>query len=148
MSRATVLRESVKRRFYPFAEARGFVREKPTDPHFTSFRRFRDESVDYFEVQWDKYWQPYFVLNFGRTSATEASKSAGRTSESARESIADALSGRLQRSRGGSLSCWFHLRTPWRRFWPPEGGIIVPTRWSTNSWRRSRSSKHGGEPRP
>ncbi len=51
-----------------------------------------------FEIQWDKYWKPYFVINFGNG-----------------ESIDEQINyeGRLQRSRGGSQLCWFGTRRPW-----------------------------------
>ncbi len=93
------LRETVKQKFYPFAEARGFSRVKSNNALFTVFRK-SDGGVTYeFELQWDKYHRPYFVLNFGRP---EGSGVQTRTKR-----------GRLQRKRGGPMSCWFNLRKPW-----------------------------------
>jgi hypothetical protein len=93
------LREAVKRRFYPFVEARGFSRIKSTDSLFTTFRKGDAEVAYKFEMQWDKYHRPYFILNF---SKPDGAKMPTRTEH-----------GRLQRKRGGSMNCWFNLRRPW-----------------------------------
>jgi len=93
------LRESVKNRFYPFALERGFVRLQPSSPLVTTFRKVEAGTTYEFEIQWDKYHRPYFVLNF---SIPEGVADQGRTKQ-----------GRLQRKRGGPLSCWFNLRRPW-----------------------------------
>lgn len=96
---AQPLREALKREFYPFVEARGFVRQRATHPLFTEFRRQRDGMVQVFEIQWDKYQRPRFVLNFQRAEGMQAPSRTAR--------------GRLQRRRGGSLACWFGLHKPW-----------------------------------
>ena len=93
------LRETVKRRFYPFAETRGFARIKSSNALFTTFRKCDGDTVYEFEIQWDKYHRPSFVLNF---SLPEGSGVVARTKH-----------GRLQRKRGGPMSCWFNLRRPW-----------------------------------
>ena len=69
---ANSLREAVKKRFYPFIEAKGFSRVKSTHPHFTTFRKPNGSSVQVFDVQWDKYGRPSFVINFGEGPNTEA----------------------------------------------------------------------------
>jgi hypothetical protein len=38
--------------------------------YFTPFRRVRGGQLDVFDVQWEKYWRPRFLLNFGRGDAT------------------------------------------------------------------------------
>lgn len=93
------LRETVTRRFYPFAETRGFTRIKSGDSLFTTFRKSDGYTAYEFEIQWDKYHRPYFVLNF---SIPEGAIAPVRTKR-----------GRLQRKRGGPISCWFNLRKPW-----------------------------------
>ena len=95
-SKAQPLKEEIKN-FYKFAEQRGFAKEKSKNHYFTVFKRTNGENVDYFDIQWDKYWRPYFVLNFGQGSSKENEIS---------------ISGRLQRAKGGSLSCWFGLKKP------------------------------------
>lgn len=92
------LREALKLKFYPFAEARGFVRAKSSNPLHTVFRKIDNNTVYEFEIQWDKYHRPNFVLNL---TFPEGSEAHARTKY-----------GRLQRKRGGRLSCWFNLRKP------------------------------------
>ena len=64
MSRATPLREAVKATFYPFAQERGFVREK-ANPLFVPFRRMAGSMVQVFEIHWDKSHRPRLAVNFG-----------------------------------------------------------------------------------
>lgn len=97
-SKAAPLLAIVKKRFYPFAETRGFTRDKSINPLFTTFRRTTGTRVQVFEIQWDKYWRPCFVINFGKGFAAD-------------ERIV--YQGRLQRKRGGSRYCWFGTRRPW-----------------------------------
>ena len=92
--RSNPLRAAVKGRFYPFAESRGFVREKSHNPLFILFRRTTDTAVHVFELQWEKYGRPCFVINFGE----------GPSGESI---------GRLQPRQGAYLRHWFHIRKPW-----------------------------------
>ena len=100
VSRASPLREIIKKRFYPFAESRKFVRQKSQHPLFTEFLRTNETDIHAFEIQWDKHHRPYFVINFGKADV---------------ETELKLNSGRLQRRRGGSLRyCWFSLRRPWR----------------------------------
>lgn len=100
-SAATPLLDEIKRRFYPFVRGCGFVRARSADPHFVAFRRQAAGRTDVFEIQWDKYWRPRFVLNIER-GERDAGTDAAR------------LRGRLQRCRGGSLDCWFGLHRSWR----------------------------------
>lgn len=97
-SKAAPLLAEIKEQFYPFAETRGFVRQKSMNPLFTTFYRTTGNQIQMFEIQWDKYWKPYFVINFGEGSNIE-------------EQIN--YEGRLQRCRGGSKLCWFGTRRPW-----------------------------------
>jgi hypothetical protein len=92
------LREAVKHRFYLFAETQGFARVKSKNSLFTTFRKTYDDTVYEFEIQWDKYHRPYFVLNFSLPDGTGV--------------VARTKHGRLQRKRGGPMSCWFNLRKP------------------------------------
>ncbi|MEL4429649.1 hypothetical protein [Shewanella mangrovisoli] len=78
-------------------KSKGFEKQKSTDPHFVEFRRVTPEGVDVFEVKWDKYWRPYFVINFAKEKTDDPKWEKG---------------GRLQRKRGGLLSCWFSLSRP------------------------------------
>lgn len=101
MNQTALLREAIKAQFYPFAEARGFVRGKGASLYMP-FSRQAGERTEFFEIQWEKYGRPCFVLNFG--------EHLGPMPFNFRE--AEHI-GRLQRWRGGSLRCWFQLRKPW-----------------------------------
>ncbi|TLM73389.1 hypothetical protein ACONUD_10085 [Microbulbifer harenosus] len=96
-SKAKPLNEELKKVFFPLVESKGFVRSRSTDPHFVIFKRSTDRGEDVFEIQWDKYWRPYFVVNFEKCGVNESPWNEN---------------GRLQRRRGGSLSCWFSLFPP------------------------------------
>jgi hypothetical protein len=64
MARSTGLRAAVKERFYPFVAEAGFARAKNVHPLFTVFVRHRNDTVQVFDIQWDKYHTPRFILNF------------------------------------------------------------------------------------
>lgn len=96
-SKAQPLKDELKKSFFNFVEQRGFVREKSHNPYFTTFRRINGSDVHVFKIQWDKYWRPYFVINFGQGTTEEKEIT---------------MFGRLQRKQGGSLSCWFSLNKP------------------------------------
>jgi hypothetical protein len=92
------LREAVKDSFYPFAERAGFERLAGGSPLFTNFRRRSGDLVDVFDIQWDKYSRPSFVINFGQCPPQDE-KDCHKPC-------------RLQRKRSGHLSSWFGLRKP------------------------------------
>lgn len=112
MTATQELRQLVKARFFPYGEARGFVRARSTHPHFSVFRRFARDRVQVFNVQWDKYGAPRFIVNFGE-GPTEGVRLWGRhVAGEALEPQDCPESGRLQRRRGPYLRCWFQLNKP------------------------------------
>jgi len=62
----------VKERFYPFVEARGFVRDPSRNPLSIVFRRITRETVHVFAIQWDKYHAPRFALTQPRSERSNA----------------------------------------------------------------------------
>ena len=112
MSRTSILREAIKAKFYPFALGRGFVRGKATSM-FTPFRRIRGNVVQVFDVQWDKYNRPRFVINFGEAPSNGVEFGGQKVSTNMLEPGHCPLGGRLQRWRGGSPRTWFQLSKPW-----------------------------------
>jgi hypothetical protein len=109
MSSTSALRSELKATLWPYAERTGFTRGKATSL-FTPFRRQAGDLVQVFDVQWDKSHRPRFVINFGDASVSELLQ---------RKVVDDAGSIevhhcpemlRLQRRRGGAMSCWFQLR--------------------------------------
>jgi len=112
MSRSSSLREALKREFYPYVEERGFTRGKATSL-FTPFRRMAGNTVHVFDVQWDKYGAPQFVINFGEAEVGAGLPAGVHISAPELEPHHCLLRGRLQRRRGGTMSAWFQLRKPW-----------------------------------
>lgn len=96
-SKAKPLNDELKKRFYPLVKSMGFEKQKSTNPLFSEFRRVSSSGEDIFEIQWDKYWRPYFVVNFDKKGTSNPIWNN---------------SGRLQRKRGGQMSCWFSLSRP------------------------------------
>ena len=97
------LREAVKQHFYPFAESKGFDRAKSSHPHFTTFRRIGPDIVHVFDVQWDKYGRPKFVINF-------AEAESGPSPDAIETQDCKVLR-RLQPNKRSPR--WWRLRKPW-----------------------------------
>lgn len=111
MKKASLLREAVKTRFYPLALERGFVRGLATSL-MTPFHRISGDRVHWFEIQWDKYHRPFFVLNFSEFSVAEAGGVTTAPALFPPATVSRDGIGRLQRKKGGSLSGWFRLKKP------------------------------------
>ena len=111
MNKTAVLRQTLKERFYPFAEERGFLRGKASSL-FTPFRRTRGQEVHVFDIQWDKYGAPRFVINFGEAPSTGVEISGELVRPDHLETYHCSRRGRLQRKRGGSMGTWFQMRKP------------------------------------
>ena len=122
MSRGAALRDEMKAAFYPFAESRGFVRGKATSL-FVPFRRTRDDKAQVFDIQWDKYGRPCFVINFGEAPAGGVVFQGQRVPLDELDPVHCPLNGRLQRWRGGSRRTWVQLSKPWL-------GTLSTLRWS------------------
>ena len=121
MSRSQDLRRAVKARFYPFVESRGFLRGKTTSL-FTVFRRRDGDKLRVFNIQWDKYGAPRFVINFGELPLRNLSVTEQEIEIHHCETI-----GRLKRTKGPYLWNWFQLKKPlleaissWQRRYEPE----------------------------
>jgi hypothetical protein len=124
LSDAKTLRTAIKGRFYPFATDQGFIRGRSTSL-FTPFQRKGIEKLHCFEVQWDKYNGPRFILNFSEIPLNIVTNKTTHQALPTRETAEK--TGRLQRSKGGYMSCWFQLRKPlmkqlatWERDYSPN----------------------------
>ena len=109
MGKSKPYRDALKSRFYPFAADRGFVRGK-ADALFVPFHRIRDNKVQWFEIQWDKYHRPLFVLNFSEFNINGDLD----VEQTLSDRYAIEIIGRVQRSKGGGFSNWFQARKPWK----------------------------------
>jgi hypothetical protein len=85
MGNTTELRRELKDRFVPIAVSHSYSLSEQRAPFFLEFRRVRHREEQYFDIQWDKYGRPRFVVNFA--------SAAGR--------------GRLQPGKGSTVSSWF-----------------------------------------
>ena len=70
LTKAQILRDTVKERFYPYASEIGFIRGK-ADAIACPFHRICGDRVHWFEIQWDKYHRPCFVINFSEFALIE-----------------------------------------------------------------------------
>ena len=112
MTDARDLRELIKTRLFPYVEARGFARAKRGHPLFTTFRRRVGNKAQVFNVQWDKYGAPRFVVNFGEGPIEGVTLWGRHIPGDELEPQDCPESGRLQRKRGPYLRCWFQTRKP------------------------------------
>ena len=69
MGPTTELRRALKARFFSHAVAIGFAMDDRNQPRWTTFRRRVGSSVQIFDVQWEKYGKPRFIVHFGTCPA-------------------------------------------------------------------------------
>jgi len=67
IERSRRLRARLKADLFPVLEERGFRSLKHSNM-FYEFGRVRDGQLHVFEIQWDKYHGPKFLINFGRSA--------------------------------------------------------------------------------
>lgn len=113
MGRTTALRRALKSTLFVHAERQGFVLDTRHQPQFSTFRRRVGDTVQVFDLQWDKSGAPRFVINFGEAPAQGVVREGQPVAPEAIEVFDCRPSLRLQRRRGGSMGCWFQLRRPW-----------------------------------
>lgn len=112
MGTTTALRREIKRVFVPLATARGFDVDMREAPAFLAFRRTVGDTVQLFDLQWDKHGDTRFVVNLGtcprdglvlpdRVLPVEA-VIASWTADAAR----------LQPRRGATTASWFRQDKP------------------------------------
>ncbi len=65
MGKSAELREEVRKSFFPFIKARGFIQEKSGSPLFMSFRKKGEDRTYLVDIHWDKRYHPRFVVEFG-----------------------------------------------------------------------------------
>ncbi len=112
MGNTTELRREIKRTFVPFAEARGFNFDQRYSPQFLEFRRIIDGELHLFDIQWEKYGKPRFVVNFGKSPA-DGVKFNGELLPPDKVSPAHcSVKGRLQPGKGPMTSSWFRQDKP------------------------------------
>lgn len=111
MGKTTELRREIKRAFVPLALERGFVLDQKNAPNFLEFKRIVGAQAQLFDIQWEKYGRPRFVLNFG------VCPSSGLTIRGRHFAVEELLAGwlpggRLQPGSGPGVSSWFRQDKP------------------------------------
>jgi len=112
MAKTKPVRDALRAVFYPHVFSLGFEVDKRWQPQFVIFRRFSTNVVHVFEIQWDKYHRPRFVINFAEASLDGVE--FGEEWMDAKD-IAPVHCGtylRLTRNGGRSTASWFQLRRP------------------------------------
>lgn len=121
LSKSKPYREALKSQFYPFVADLDFVRGR-ANALSVPFHRVRDSKIHWFEIQWDKYHRPLFVLNFSELDLDEGIS----VEQSLSDRYALNIMGRVQRSKGGGLSNWFQARKPWKAALPSMSFRYTP----------------------
>lgn len=112
MGNTTDLRREIARIFVPHVERNGFTMDKRDLPAFLRFWRIKGDAAHLFDIQWEKYGRPRFVVNFGRCPAT------GLIIRGKHYAPQDVLAswapegGRLQPQPGTSSRSWFRQDKP------------------------------------
>lgn len=112
MGKTSELRSEVKRVFFPLVESHGFSIDQRDAPTFITFRRTVGESLHVFDVQWDKYGRPRFVVNFGICPASGLHLSGKDIPPDQVLAGWAPQGGRLQPRPGASDANWFRQDTP------------------------------------
>ena len=112
MGRTTALRRALKATLFDHAQRQGFVLDTRGQPRFSTFRRRVGDTLQVFDLQWDKNGSPRFVINFGEAPAEGVLRQGVRVAPEDIEVYDCRPSLRLQRKRGGTMGCWFQLRRP------------------------------------
>ncbi|MDM7948799.1 DUF4304 domain-containing protein [Hydrogenophaga sp.] len=112
MGNTTELRREIKRVFVPFAEVRGFNLDQRHSPQFFEFRRIIDGELHLFDIQWEKYGKPRFVVNFGKSPAEGVEFNGEMLSPDQVSPAHCSVKGRLQPGKGRMTSSWFRQDKP------------------------------------
>lgn len=107
MGKTTDLRRELKRRFYPFAAEHGFQIDTSPGPSGVDFRRFRAEGIDVFNLQWEKYGRPRFIVNFGQCPPDGATHFGERIAPDKVQVYMGSASGRLYANKSAETRSWF-----------------------------------------
>lgn len=112
MGNTTELRREIKRVFVPFAEAHGFKFDQRYSPQFFEFHRIVDGELHVFDIQWEKYGKPRFVVNFGKCPADGVEFNGESLSPDQVSPAHCSVKGRLQPGKGSMTSSWFRQDKP------------------------------------
>ncbi|TAL37220.1 MAG: hypothetical protein EPN97_05670 [Alphaproteobacteria bacterium] len=106
MSDTTALRDEIKKTFFPFAAEKGFSRSKGSSLFYT-FRKITPEGGYVFDIQFEKYHRPRFVVNLGSCGPAGVDFAGRKVAISDMQPSDTANFARLKPRTGGSTRSWF-----------------------------------------
>jgi hypothetical protein len=112
MGYTTALRREIKERFTPAMAERGFACDMRKAPQFFTFRRITPDAVQVFDIQWEKYGRPRFVVNFGQCAAAGVVIGGELVAPQDVFPNSTPIWGRLSPGRGGTTGNWFRQDRP------------------------------------
>ncbi len=71
MGKTTEMRQTLKQRFFPVLESKGFSKDMRFAPQFFTFRKISKDKICVLDIQWDKYGRRRFAVNFSMGSPDE-----------------------------------------------------------------------------
>ncbi|WP_345552515.1 hypothetical protein [Microbulbifer aestuariivivens] len=101
MGTTTELRKEIKKTFIPYVEAKGFISSMENAPNFFDFKKIIENEEWFFDIQFEKYGTPRFVVNFGKAQI----KNNKRTITTGHC--------RLQPGKTASTGSWFRQDKHW-----------------------------------
>lgn len=152
MAKAKSIRDALRSTFYPHATKLGFEIDKRWQPQFVVFRRLAADKVDIFDIQWDKYHRPKFVINFSEAPLDRV-EFGGKFIDTKDLMVAHCGTfHRLVRDQNKFFYRWFQLRRPLieqvlklkRNYEPDEIATQVIDRFSEVEkwWEKKIIGKH------
>lgn len=112
MGKTTALRREIEKLFVPFAVKEGFYVDRKYLPVMLCFYRIRGKEAHLFDIQWEKYGRPRFVVNFGVCPAEGVEIDGKHFAASEMMASWTREGGRLQPRAGTSSSSWFRQDKP------------------------------------
>jgi hypothetical protein len=112
MAKTKPIRDALRTMFYPHVFSLGFDVDKRLQPEFVVFRRFAANKVHIFEIQWDKYHRPKFVINFAEAPLDGIEFGGKHMDTKDLSPVHCGTYRRLLRDQGKFSYRWFQLRRP------------------------------------
>jgi hypothetical protein len=107
MGKTTELRREIKKSFIPFAESQGYKSTMQFAPTTFDFIKKTDKEILVFDIQWEKYGFPRFVVNFGKCAKHEVENILDLYSAKEINPAITPIKGRLQPKKGFTTASWF-----------------------------------------
>lgn len=100
------LRDEIKKTFFPFAAEKGFTRDKGSSLFFV-FRKVDENGGYVFDIQFEKYHKPRFVVNLGSCGVDGVTLGGRHIAASDIQPSDTPNFARLKPGAGGGTNSWF-----------------------------------------